>query len=77
MISFIKEPKTQTETILYHLAEIGSITSLEAVIKYNIIDLQHAIYEIRNQGFEVLDKWEKNPKTNKSYKRYYMKGMDN
>lgn len=66
---------TQKEVVYNHLVDKGSISTMECYKKYNITDLQHAIYELRKDGMNISDKWEK-PKRQmgwaRKYKRYYL-----
>ncbi len=44
---------TQTEMILNHLREHGSITALEAQQKYGIMRLSARIADLREQGYSI------------------------
>ena len=50
---------TQKETLLKYLKENESITSLECVTKLFIIDLQGVVRNLKEDGYTILDKWEK------------------
>lgn len=47
--------KTQKEIILEHLKKYGHINSLVCFIKYRITDLQHSIYELRKENYNITD----------------------
>ena len=59
---------TQKERVLKYLQDFKSITSLECVYRLNIVDLQHAIMELRKDGYNITDTWEKSETA--VYKRY-------
>ena len=59
--------QTQTSQVLEFLEKNKTINSFEFFIKLQIVDLQHAIYELRKQGYLITDKWIL--KTNKKGKR--------
>jgi hypothetical protein len=45
---------TQCDTILLHLKEYGSITSIEAITEYGILRLASRINDIRTQGVAIV-----------------------
>ena len=45
--------KSQTEAVLAHLKEQGSITSYEAFEEYGATRLSAIIYELRHQGYRI------------------------
>ena len=45
--------------ILNHLEKYGSITSWEAIKEYGCTRLSKYIYLLRNEGYLVIDSWEK------------------
>lgn len=45
--------------ILRHLEKYGSITSWEAIKEYGCTRLSQYIYLLRNEGYLVIDSWEK------------------
>ena len=66
---------TQKETLLKYLKENESITSLECVTKLFIIDLQGVVRNLKEDGYTILDKWEKRVNLygqKKRFKRYYL-----
>jgi hypothetical protein len=66
--------KTQKEIILEHLKMHGHINSLVCFIKYRITDLQHSIYELRKEGYNITDEWKKSKgEYANKYKEYYLK----
>ena len=65
--------KTQKEIIYDHLLKKGHISTMECFKKYNITDLQHAIYELRKEGIEIKDKWLKPKRKHANkFKIYYL-----
>ena len=50
---------TQNETILNHIKERGSITSMEAFAEYSITRLSGRIHELREQGYKITTSREK------------------
>lgn len=61
---------TQKEKVLNFIQKYGHITSLEAVLKLNIIDLQAIVYSLKKDGVNVLDEWVTNRRTGATYKVY-------
>ena len=49
--------RTQKEKVLQYLKDFKTITSLECVYRLNIVDLQHAIMELRKDGYNITDTW--------------------
>ena len=49
----LEECKSQGEAVLYHLANVGSLTQHEATPLYGIERLGARIYELRTLGFEI------------------------
>lgn len=64
---------TQKEQVFKYIQSNGYITSLEAVLKLNIIDLQSNIRDLKNDGVAIKSKWVTNRKTKKTYKVYALK----
>ena len=44
---------TQKDRIIRHLNDKGSITALEAVKEYGIMQLASRIYELKDQGYNI------------------------
>ena len=66
---------TQKETLLKYLKENESITSFECVVELFIIDLQAGIRNLKEDGYTILDKWEKRINLygqKKRFKRYFL-----
>lgn len=66
---------TQKETLLKYLKENESITSFECVVELLIIDLQGVIRDLKEDGYTILDKWEKRINLygqKKRFKRYFL-----
>ena len=64
---------SQKEIVRKWLEKNKTINSFECYMKLQIVDLQHAIYELRKEGYPITDKWIK--KTNRQgrkiqYKEY-------
>ena len=67
--------QSQKLAVLNYLEENHTIDSFTCYMKLQIVDLQHAIYELRKEGYRITDKWVK--KMNKygrmiQYKEYRM-----
>lgn len=68
---------TQTEMILGHLKEHGSITPLEAIRDYGIMRLGARIWDLRDKGYEIETQTETKKNRfgeNVSYARYILRG---
>ena len=66
---------TQKEMLLKYLKDNESITSLECVTKLFIIDLQGVVRNLKEDGYTILDKWEKRVNLygqKKRFKRYFL-----
>ena len=48
---------SQKDRILQYLERCGTITTLESVMELGITDPQHYIMELRNEGYNITDKW--------------------
>lgn len=48
---------SQKARILEFLEKNKTITTLESVLKLGITDPQHYIMELRNEGYNITDKW--------------------
>lgn len=64
--------KNQKQRVLDYLKINKTITSLECVYNLKIVDLQHSIMELRKEGYNITDTWEKSD--NAMYKRYKLEG---
>ncbi len=49
--------ESQKATVLNYLKEHCIINSFECYMKLQIVDLQHAIYELRKEGYNITDQW--------------------
>lgn len=49
--------ESQKQAVLNYLETHKIINSFECFIKLQIVDLQHAIYELRKEGYLITDKW--------------------
>lgn len=59
--------QSQKLKVLEFLEKNKTINSFQCFMKLQIVDLQHAIYELRKEGYLISDKWVL--KTNKEGKR--------
>lgn len=73
MNASIPQAITQNMTVLKHIKEHGSITSLEAIQKYSITRLAARICDLRNAGHEIYAYPEKNAQGS-YHARYMFKG---
>ena len=67
--------QSQKNQVLWYLQSHKKIDSFTCYMKLQIVDLQHAIYELRKDGYNIQDQWIK--KTNKlgrkiQYKEYVL-----
>lgn len=49
--------ESQKMAVLNYLENHKIINSFECFMKLQIVDLQHAIYELRKEGYLITDKW--------------------
>ena len=49
--------QSQTQAVLKFLELNKTINSFQCFMKLQIVDLQHAIYELRKEGYLITDKW--------------------
>lgn len=61
---------SQKEIVRNWLEKNKTINSFQCYMELQIVDLQHAIMLLRKEGYNITDKWIKNPKTKKHYKEY-------
>lgn len=64
----------QSQVVLRHLDNAGTITQREALLDHSVQSLTRRITEIRDAGFKVLGMWKKHPLTNQRYMRYSLAG---
>ena len=66
---------SQNQKILKHLKEKGSITSLEAIIKYRVLRLSGRVKELREAGHDIQTVMveSNNPGSAGNYARYHLK----
>lgn len=57
--------------MLWYLQRHETINSFLCYFDLQIVDLQHAIYELRKEGYNITDRWVK--KTNKRCKKIKFK----
>ena len=71
----MKKELTQPERVLKHIQKYGHITSLEAVTKMYpaIVDVRSSIRHLKNDGYDIIDKWVTNKKTKSTYKVWALK----
>lgn len=48
---------SQKDIVLNHLKKYGSISTMECYEIYRITDLQHAIYLLRKENYNISDEW--------------------
>ena len=48
---------TQTEMILKHLQDYGSITTYEAFMEYGITRLPSRIFDLKSSNYKISDEW--------------------
>lgn len=65
--------KTQKEKIIDFINSRGYITTLDAMLKLSICDLQSNIRDLKNSGFDIKSAWVQNKKTKKVFKVYALK----
>jgi hypothetical protein len=70
-MTMFSEKHNQGKAILEHIRKNGSITSLTAVLELHILDCRKRISELRRDGHQIIDQWEKS-QNGKRYKRYYL-----
>lgn len=63
--------QSQKLEVLDYLERNKKINSFECYMKLQIVDLQHAIYELRKEGYLIVDQWIK--KTNSKGKKIQFK----
>ena len=79
---FVPRPKTgekltQCEKVLRHLADYGSITSLEAMTEYGIMRLASRVSDLKKAGYDIRSVTEHGRNRYgepTSYSRYYLGG---
>lgn len=75
-----KRANTKSSKVLEHLKKYGSITSWEAIEKYGATRLSAIIYNLRDDGYEIIS--ERIPFTDRfgdshSFNRYILKNKEN
>lgn len=68
--------KSQCELILDYMSTYGSITQREAVKKFDCYRLSARIYDLRQKGYEIIEKRERNKRTKVQYSRYALSERD-
>lgn len=78
----IETTAAQNARLLAWLLDGGTITALEAMpnsrheLRLNCVNLSGRISDLKKAGWIISDVWERNPLSNKRYKRYYIKPGD-
>ena len=49
--------QSQKLRVLEYLEKRKTINSFECFMELQIVDLQHAIYELRKEGYLISDRW--------------------
>lgn len=62
--------KSQKLLVLDYLEKNKTITTFECFEKLQIVDLQKAIQLLRQEGYNITDKWLVNKNTGKRFKKY-------
>lgn len=62
--------KCQKLQVLEYLEKNKTITTFECFEKLQIVDLQKAIQLLRQEGYNISDKWLVNQDTGKRFKKY-------
>lgn len=62
--------QSQKMRVLDYLEKNQTISSMECFLKLNITDLQHAIMELRKEGYVITDKWMQKKNSRGQYKVY-------
>ena len=62
----------QLDTIMKHLQTSGSISTLEAIVHYQIMALPRRICDLEELGVKINRVRKKNPNTMKHYVRYHL-----
>ena len=66
-------PSSQTNLILTHLKKGGTITTKTATMPpFNCYRLSGRIWDLRNAGYEIKDRWKVVGPEKKNVKEYYM-----
>ena len=65
------EYESQKKQVLWYLQRHETKNSFLCYFDLQIVDLQHAIYELRKEGYNITDRWVK--KTNKRGKKIKFK----
>lgn len=66
---------SQKDIVLNHLLKYKQISTIECYDKYKITDLQHAIYLLRKENYQIKDKWCKSENEfgwSNKYKTYWI-----
>lgn len=63
---------TQLDILAHHFRRNGSISQREALIEYSIQSLTKRISELRDEGFNIVTVFKKNPVTGQRYARYML-----
>jgi hypothetical protein len=62
--------KSQKLLVLDYLERNKTITTFECFEQLQIVDLQKAIQLLRQEGYNITDKWLVNENTGKRFKKY-------
>tara|TARA_R110002012_G_scaffold17452_8_gene65894 strand:- start:1284 stop:1520 length:237 start_codon:yes stop_codon:yes gene_type:complete len=53
------EVKNQTDAVLWHLQNLGGLTSWQAIQEYGITRLSDKIHKLRKQGYDISSTYHK------------------
>lgn len=65
--------RSQTDTVLAHLKEVGTISPMEGLIVYKITRLAARIHELRRAGYNILSRRSRDL-AGARYVRYELRG---
>ena len=67
--------KSQSEQILEYMQKNGSITALDAVLKFNCLRLAARIADLKSEGYAIrgeMETYKSQDGSTSHYKRYYL-----
>ena len=62
--------ETKKKKVLEHLIKYGTISSLEAIYKYNATRLSSIIHNLRKEGYVIENNWEDSISSDGEKSRY-------
>ena len=70
----MKKGKTKTDKVLEYLQAKGSITPRDAMERFNVFRLSSIIYNLKDDGYDILTVMEYNEDRSVRWARYIYKG---